>query len=87
MAYSVEFKPSAVRDLAALPKDAQRRLALKIDSLALDPRPSGCEKIQGGEGLSRVRVGDYRVIYFAEDLRLLILVVKIGHRKDVYRGL
>ncbi len=85
MAYSVEFKPSAVRDLAALPKDAQRRLALKIDSLALDPRPSGCEKIQGEANLFRIRVGDYRIVYLIKDVRLFVLIVKIGHRKDVYR--
>ena len=87
MAYSVELKPSAAKDLASLPKDVQRRLSRKIDSLSFNPRPPGCEKIKGEDDIFRVRLGDYRLVYLIFERRLLILIVKIGHRKDVYRGM
>ena len=75
MSYAVEFLPSAGRELAALPKDAQRRLANRIDDLREDPRPPGAKQLQGGDRLYRLRVGDYRVIYSIESRRLVILVV------------
>jgi mRNA interferase RelE/StbE len=83
--YAVEFLPSAARALAILDRAVQRRFARRIDRLADDPRPSGAEKLRGSDDVWRVRVGDYRVLYLIEDERLLILVVKIGHRRDVYR--
>jgi mRNA interferase RelE/StbE len=55
-----------------------------IYSLEIAPRPSGCKKLKGGEGLYRIRVGDYRVIYEIEDAKLVVVVVKIGNRKDIY---
>lgn len=85
--YSIEFTPAALRDLESLPRDAQKRIGKKIDSLAQNPRPAGAVAIKGGEGLLRLRVGTYRVIYRVEDDRLVILVVRIGHRKEVYRKL
>ncbi len=85
--YSIEFTPAALRDLESLPRDAQKRIGKKIDSLAQNPRPAGAVAIKGGEGLLRLRVGTYRVIYRVEDDRLVILVVRIGHRKEVYRRL
>jgi mRNA interferase RelE/StbE len=83
--YSIEFTPAASRDLGSLPKNAQKRIGKKIDALAHNPRPAGVVAIKGWEGLLRLRVGAYRVIYRVEDDRLIVLVVRIGHRKDVYR--
>ena len=85
MAYRVEFTARAARELSALAPGDQRRIAKKIDSLATTPRPAGCRKLAGPDDFYRVRVGDYRVIYAIEDRRLLVLVVRIGHRRDVYR--
>ena len=85
MSYAVEFLPSAQRELAALPKDIQRRIANRIDALREDPRPPGSKQLQGAERFYRLRVGDYRVIYSVESRRLVIVVVKVGHRRDVYR--
>ena len=85
MSYTVEFLPSAQRELAALPKDVQRRIANRIDALSEDPRPPGARQLQGVERLFRLRVGDYRVIYSIEGRRLVIVVVKVGYRRDVYR--
>jgi len=87
MAYRIEVKPSAARALAKLPRPAQRRIARKIDALADGPRPEGAEKLKGANDLHSIRVGDYRVIYQIRDDVLLVLVVRIGHRRDVYRQL
>ena len=84
MAYRIELKPSAVRTLSNLPKKDQRRISAKIDSLAKNPRPRGTEKIEGREDLYRIRSGDYRIIYQVQAKVLLILVVKIGHRREIY---
>jgi len=83
--YTVEVLPSAQRELAALPKDVQRRIANRIDALREDPRPPGTRQLQGEDRLYRLRVGDYRVIYSIEGRRLVVVVVKIGHRREVYR--
>ncbi len=83
--YQVSLKPSAERDLAGLPKKDQKKVARKIEDLAGNPRPRGVEKIAGGEDLYRVRSGDYRIIYQIKDRMLVVLVVKIGRRGDVYR--
>ena len=85
--YSIEFTPAAFRDLESLPRDAQKRIGKKIESLASNPRPAGAVAIKGGKGLLRLRVGFYRIIYRVENDRLLVLVIRIGHRKDVYRKL
>jgi mRNA interferase RelE/StbE len=83
--YRVEFERQAAKALAELPLDTQRRLARAIDSLARDPRPTGCKKLEGGDDLFRIRVGDYRVIYQVIGRQLLVLVLKVGHRRDAYR--
>ena len=85
MSYTVELLPSAGRELAALPKDVQRRLANRIDGLREDPRPPGAKRLQGEDRVYRLRVGDYQIIYSIEGRRLVILAVRIGHRRDVYR--
>jgi mRNA interferase RelE/StbE len=85
--YAVFFKPSAAATLAELPRKDQKLIGKRIDALAANPRPRGVEKLQGADELYRVRSGDYRIIYQIEDAVLKVLVMKIGQRGDVYRGL
>ena len=85
MAYLIEFAPKAKRQLKYLPREIQERLTPRIEALAKDPRPEGIKKLEGEPNLYRLRVGDYRIIYQIRDKELLILVVKIGHRREVYR--
>jgi mRNA interferase RelE/StbE len=86
VAYRIEFKPAAVRAVAALPKPDQRRIRTGIDALAAEPRPPGTVALQGSpEAFLRIRSGDYRIIYLVQDRVLLVIVVTIGHRRDVYR--
>ena len=85
MPYRVEVKKSAVKEIAALPKRDQRRVVRVIDALADDPRPEGVRKLTGAEDAYRIRVGDYRIIYQIADDVLTVLVVRVGHRKDIYR--
>ena len=82
MAYSIEIKLSAAREIEAIPLDDRRKVVERIGQLAEDPRPHGCEKLDGGEH-SRVRQGDYRIVYTIEDARLVVWIVKVGHRRDV----
>ncbi len=83
--YAVEVATSAVTALRDLPRTDQRRVAARIDALAEDPRPPGVEKLEGADDLYRIRAGDYRIVYRIEDKRLLVLVIRIGHRREVYR--
>lgn len=84
--YRVVIKASAARELALVGNKAdRRRLVDRIAALASDPRPQGSEKLSGQIGLYRVRSGNYRVIYEVEDLVILVTVIKVGHRKDIYR--
>ena len=82
--YELAFRKSVARDLRAFPKQDVLRIIRRIKSLADDPRPAGCEKLSGQER-NRVRQGSYRIIYEIEDARLIVLVVKVGHRRDIYR--
>jgi mRNA interferase RelE/StbE len=83
--YDVFIKPSALRELESVgSRKLRRNLAERIQALADDPRPLGCKKLAGGDQY-RIRRGAYRVVYSFEDERRMVLVVKIGHRKDVYR--
>lgn len=84
--YAVEFSKKAQRQFKTLPQFAQEQLKPKIDALSINPRPIGIKALQGQKGLLRLRVGDYRVIYQVEDNRLLIVVVEVGHRREVYRN-
>ena len=86
MAYKVAILPAALLQLAGLPRPDQKRVANKIDRLSTDPRPPGAQKLQTDRDLYRLRVGKYRVIYAVEDVRLTVLVVRVGHRREVYRG-
>lgn len=81
----IELKPSVVRQLAALQPRDRRRVARAIDALAAHPRPPGVDKLKGADDLWRVWVGDYRIVYTIADDRLLVLVVRVAHRRDVYR--
>ncbi len=82
-AYRIELRPSAARALRKLDPQVRRRVQGAIAMLAQDPRPPGARALQGRPGL-RVRVGDYRIIYTVEDDVLLVVVVRLGHRRDVY---
>jgi mRNA interferase RelE/StbE len=86
MAYTVELTARAARDLRAIPRPDQVRIARRLDGLAENPRPYGVRKLEGEEDLSRIRVGDFRVIYTVLDRRLVVLVIRVGHRRDVYRS-
>ncbi len=82
--YSLLIKPSAAKELEALPKKDRQRVVTKIQGLATNPRPPGCEKLSG-EDLYRVRQGNYRILYTLDDKKLVVVVIKIGHRREVYR--
>jgi mRNA interferase RelE/StbE len=85
MTYQIEFVKQAAKQFKALPDLAQQRISPKIDALAIEPRGVGAVKLAGSEDLYRSRVGNYRIVYSIQDDILLVLVVKIGHRRDVYR--
>ncbi|MGA2622181.1 MAG: type II toxin-antitoxin system RelE/ParE family toxin [Thermoguttaceae bacterium] len=84
--YEVFFKPSADRQLQKLPPDIQRRIVSELAAVALNPRPPGVVKMGGYENLWRIRIGNYRVLYEIHDDHLIVLVLRIAHRKDAYRG-
>lgn len=83
--YHVDIARRAVKALAALPRREQQRIRAAIDLLADNPRPPGCVAMTGEAHAYRVRVGDYRIIYEVLDDRLVVQVVRVGHRRDVYR--
>ncbi len=85
MLYRIEVKPSAQKELGKLPQAVRKRIAAQIDTLAANPRPRGVKKLADQQNVYRVRVGDYRVLYTIEDDALLVLIVSIGHRREVYR--
>ena len=85
MVYQLELTPSARRQFRRLAADIQKRLSPAIDRLAADPRPPDAVKLRGSDNRYRLRVGDYRILYELHDDRLVVLVVRIGHRREVYR--
>jgi mRNA interferase RelE/StbE len=85
-AYRIVFTPAARRQLAALDASTRRRVARRIEALGTEPRPAGAEMLTGGDGEARIRVGDWRVIYVVRHDELVVLVIKIGHRSDIYRA-
>ena len=85
MTYRIQLTKTAVRDLGAVPKNMLQRLDTCILRLADDPLPQGVKKLRNSGGMYRIRVSDYRIIYRVEQEVLTILVVKIGHRREVYR--
>ncbi|MDE1920524.1 MAG: type II toxin-antitoxin system RelE/ParE family toxin [Candidatus Omnitrophica bacterium] len=82
--YKIEIRKSAVKEIEGLPKRDLQAVIEKINSLAENPRQHGCEKLSGQEKY-RVRCGDYRILYSIEDVILVVYVVKVGHRREVYR--
>lgn len=84
--YRVDVARRALKVLSRLPRREQQRIRAAIDLLAEQPRPPGCTAIVDDPRAYRVRVGDYRVVYDVFDDRLVVQVVRIGHRRDIYRG-
>lgn len=83
--YELRFKPSVARDLRDLPRADVRRILARIDTLREDPRPPGSEKLSAQERY-RLRQGNYRVLYTVVDAERVVEIVKVGHRRDVYRA-
>ena len=86
MSSEVKFSKGAKKQFRKLPLDVQQRIQTKINDLAIEPRPNGVKKLQGDDNSYRVRVGDYRVIYEVVDDILIVTVIKIGHRSDIYKN-
>ena len=84
--YKLRIKKSAAKELEAIPrKSDRRRIVTRIEDLADNPRPTGCKRLSGSERY-RIRQGPYRIVYAIEDEHLVVYVVKIGDRKNVYRA-
>lgn len=84
--YRLLIKPSAAKEIEAIgSKGDRRRIVERIAALAREPRPTGSEKLAGSEGRRRVRQGDYRIVYAVDDAARVVEVVKVGHRREVYR--
>ena len=86
MRYEIIIKPTAEKSLDSIPRSTRRRIADALEGLRDDPRPAGVVKLAGTENLWRIRIGNYRVVYGIDDDRLIVLVLRVAHRKDVYRG-
>lgn len=84
MTYRIELAPSAARQLKTFTPDVRRRSQGVLELLAEDPRPPAATQLVGGAGEWRVRTGHYRVIYEIRDAQVLVLVLRMGHRRDVY---
>ena len=84
MTYRVEVAAAAARQLRQLDRSGQRRVQAAIELLADEPRPSGAKKLVGGNGEWRVRTGDYRIVYEIHDNVLVVLVIAVGHRREIY---
>ncbi len=83
--YEIEVSRTAEKQIGRLERADQRRIVRAIVALAREPRPRGSRKLQGYDDVFRIRVGTYRVIYSIEDRRLIIVILKVGHRRTVYR--
>ena len=87
MAYRLAIRPAAERDLRALTAGTLPRVDARIQDLADNPRPHGTEHLRGPQGGFRLRVGDYRILYDADDTQQMVIIGRVRHRRDVYRGL
>jgi mRNA interferase RelE/StbE len=84
--YRLLIKPSAIKEIEALGQRQDRqRIVKRISALASEPRPAGCEKLAGAEGRYRVRQGQFRIVYSVDDVARSVEIVKVGHRREVYR--
>ena len=88
MTYKIQVAEKAIKALKKLPKRDRERIEEAIDFLAIDPRPNGCKKLEGkrSSALYRIRSRKYRVVYSIQDEMLFLLVVEVGHRKEIYRS-
>jgi len=83
--YSIEWKSAAAKELRKLPKPIIARVVVAVDALAREPRPEGVRKLTGSESAYRIRIGQYRVIYNVFDSRLVIEIIRVRDRKEVYK--
>jgi mRNA interferase RelE/StbE len=83
--YHVNVSPAAARQLRKIDLATRRRIVAAIDRLTITPRPVGCRALTGHPGLLRIRIGDFRVVYTVRDAQLVILVIAVANRRDVYR--
>lgn len=82
--YELRIKPSAKKEIDALPKQDRQHVVRRIQELATDPRPTGCLRLAGSD-LYRIRQGNYRIIYSIDQTEVVVVIVKVGHRRDVYK--
>lgn len=85
--YTIEYKNSVEKDLRKLPSTQLKGVVAKIRALTTNPHPEGSVKLRGSSNLFRIRYADYRVIYQIQNEKLIILIIKVGHRREVYREL
>ena len=85
MIYHVLLAKGAQKELDNLPKRVGLKIYAKLETLAENPRPAGCKKLEGSKNSFRIRIGDYRVVYSVYDTELIVEVIKVGHRREVYR--
>ena len=83
--YRIEVSSTAERQLRKLDHDSRVRVLRAIQSLASDPQPPGCRKLQGYDDVFRIRAGHFRILYSIDGRRVIVTVLKVGHRRDVYR--
>ena len=83
--YRIEWKHSAQKELRKLPQDAVRRITVAAEQLSKDPYPSGVGKLAGIEQAYRLRIGNYRIVYSVKSSILIVEIIRVGHRKDIYR--
>jgi mRNA interferase RelE/StbE len=83
-AYELQLLPSVKKDIQKIPKDDLKKILARMESLRDDPRPPGSTKLSGLD-YYRVRQGNYRIVYEIQDTRLVVIVIKVGHRRDIYR--
>lgn len=85
MSYEVRFSKGALKQFQKLSHELQERIQIKIEELADNPRPDGVAKLKNGENRYRIRVGNYRILYDISDDIFLVIIVRVGHRREVYR--
>lgn len=85
MSYQIRFEPYARKQLGAIDKPQRRRILIKLESLMDNPHPPGALMLTGRHGDYRIRVGDYRIVYTVQDDELIVLVIEVGHRREIYR--
>jgi mRNA interferase RelE/StbE len=83
--YKIEFAKAAEKQFAVLQKQDLKKIAKRIEKLASNPFPPDCKKLEGSDDIYRVRQGDYRILYSVFEKKLVVLVLKIGHRKEIYK--